>query len=419
MSQFLSASASDSTPKSSIQLALLAAALGYFVDVYDIILFTAVRVPSLKALGLAGTELTHTGLMLLNLQLIGMVIGGFLWGMLGDRRGRVTVLFGSIILYSTANLLNAAVSDIGLYGVCRFFAGVGLAGELGAGITLVSEMMSTQKRGFGTMIIATCGVLGGIAGGLVGDQLSWRWAYFLGGLLGFGLLVLRWRVHESSLFSELQKRPVVRGSLLALIHSPQLLWRYLRCLALGAPIWILIGIFITLSPEIGKVLELPEPISAGRAILFYNVGFGLGDVGSSLLSQLWHSRKKAAGLFLLLTLAGISFFLSLQKAPLNLFYFACILLGAGAGYWAVFIMISAEQFGTNLRATVATSLPNLVRGLVVPISLGVQLLIPSLGLLTTLRLVGYGSLILAALSIFSLPETYGSDLDFVEDTKRA
>jgi MFS family permease len=399
---------------SSFYLALLTAALGYFVDVYDIILFAVVRVSSLKELGFEGQALTQTGLMLLNVQLIGMVLGGLFWGILGDRRGRVSILFGSILLYSTANLINATVTGLYSYSFCRFFAGVGLAGEFGAGVTLISEMMSREKRGYGTMLIALCGVLGGITGGMMGDVLPWRWAYTVGGILGLGLLTLRWQVRESALFSELKESKKSRGNLALFFHSPHLLKRYVQCLFLGVPIWVFIGIFMTLSPEIGKALGLSASVSAGKAILFFNVGFGLGDLGSSLLSQLLSSRKKSIYFFLTMTTLAISIFLSIQGASTQIFYAACIFLGFGAGYWAVFMMITAEQFGTNLRATVATSLPNLVRGCVVPLSVVIQSLTPHFGLLSSLRIVGLGVVGLALLSLTLLRETYGIDLNFLE-----
>lgn len=398
----------------NVRLAVLVAALGYFVDVYDIILFTAVRIPSLQSLQLPPEQITSTGLFLLQVQLIGMLIGGFAWGIFRDKKGRVSTLFGSILLYSLANLMNSLVHNVETYAICRFFAGIGLAGELGAGVTLVSEMMSREKRGYGTMIIAICGVLGGVAGGLSGDLFSWRIAYVLGGVLGLALLFLRWKTAESSLFTSLVKTPVARGRLKSFFEIPGLLKRYLLCLLLGAPIWIFIGVFITLSPEITRSLKMEDPVSAGKAILFYNIGFGIGDLGSSLLSQWLRSRKKAVAWFIGIALIAVIFYLNPIQLSSSYFYAICTFLGIGGGYWAVFLMLSVEQFGTNMRATIATSLPNMVRVLVVPVSIAIQYFRVEIGFIPMLWWVGLGSLIFSAVALSRLKETYGVDLEFTE-----
>ena len=401
--------------KNSLWPAILVSALGYLVDVYDIVLFTAVRVPSLKALSITGDELTSIGLRLIQIQLLGMVVGGIIWGMIGDKRGRLSVLFGSIILYSSANLANAFVQGVQVYAVLRFIAGFGLAGELGAGVTLVSEMMSKENRGYGTMIIASSGVFGGIAGGLVGDLFSWRTAYFVGGAMGFVLLVLRAGVNESGLFTAIKRKEVEKGKLSMFIRSPQLFGRYLRCLFVGMPIWVLIGLFMTLAPEIGKAMNIQGEVSAGRAILLFNVGLGLGDLSSSLLSQRLKSRKSPAMIFLSLTAIFLGGYLSMRSASAELFYFMCALLGFGSGYWAIFIMIASEQFGTNLRATATTSIPNMVRGLAIPASLILASIKPHLGILRSLALISAASITAAFVSLYSLTETFATSLDFLEE----
>lgn len=400
--------------KGNLWMAVTVSALGYFVDVYDIILFTAVRVASLKALSLEGDQITAVGIQLLNIQLVGMLIGGLVWGILGDKRGRLSILFGSIFLYSCANLANAFVSDITTYAVLRFVAGFGLAGELGAGVTLVSELMTKERRGYGTMIIASSGVLGGIAGGFVGDFFSWRTAYIVGGVMGFALLLLRVGVSESGLFSQIKNQPIDKGNILQFVRSFSLFARYVRCLFVGLPVWVFIGIFITLAPEIGRAMDITGPVSAGKAILFFNIGLGLGDLSSSLLSQILRSRKKAATIYLMLTACFTLAYLSLHGVSALFFYGMCTVLGFGSGYWAVFIMIASEQFGTNLRATVTTSVPNLVRGMIVPFSLALAPLRGYLGLRGSLALIGFSCITLAFLSLRSLRETFGTDLDFVE-----
>lgn len=407
---------SQTVKKGKLGLVIAVSALGYMVDVYDVIIFTAVRVPSLQALELSPDQITSVGLLLINTQLIGMLLGGIFWGMLGDKRGRLSTLFGSILLYSSATLANAFVTSVESYALLRFLAGFGLAGELGAGITLVSELMKKEKRGYGTMIIITAGVFGGISGGLVGNFLSWKMAYLLGGLGGFALFFLRMGVYESSLFLETKRKTKIkRGSLLLFLHSPKLLMKYCHCLFLGVPVWVSIGLLMTLAPEIGLALKVTDPITAAWAILFFNVGLGMGDLSSSLVSQALGSRKKAAMIYIVASFLTVLTFFNLHSVSAKVFYSFCMLLGLSNGYWAIFITITAEQFGTNLRSTVTTSAPNLVRGMVIPFSMLIGVLKPSIGIIHTLMLISVASLILAFYAILALRETFSRNLDFVEN----
>lgn len=396
--------------------AMMVSALGYFVDVYDIILFSAVRVPSLRALGLGDEQITTVGLQLINLQLVGMLIGGVTWGMLGDKRGRLSILFGSIFLYSSATLANAFVNSIEMYGILRFIAGFGLAGEMGAGITLVNELMSKENRGYGTMLIATAGIFGGIAGGLVGNLLPWQTAYMLGGLGGFILLLLRMRVSESTLFTNIQNQQhIKKGSLWLFLESPALLAKYLKCLLVGAPFWVFVGVLMALAPEIGKALNIGGPITAAWAILFFNIGLGFGDLSSSIVSQLLGSRRKTIMIYLGITFLAVIGFFSLQDATPALFYFFCAAIGLGSGSWAVFMMIAAEQFGTNLRATVTVSLPNFVRGMGIPLIAFLNIVKPQFGILWGLGTIAITSLLLAFIAVYFLKETFAISLDFIEN----
>lgn len=394
--------------------AIAVAALGYFVDVYDLVLFNVVRVASLKALALSPSEITSIGLALLNIQLIGMLLGGLLWGVLGDKKGRVSVLFGSILLYSLANIMNAFVSDVTSYGICRFFAGVGLAGEFGVGITLVNELLPTQKRGYGTLVIAFSGILGAITGGIIGDLLSWQQTYISGGILGLGLLAMRIRLSESEFFDKIKMNSIQRGSLLELIRSRPLLCKYLRCIFVGSPIWIIIGLFVSLAPELARELLIQGTVSTGRALLFFNIGFGTGEIFSSLASQSLKSRKKAIFLFLCSTSLFSFLLLALRGSSATEFYSICLLLGISTGYWAIFMVQTTEQFGTNLRATATTSAPNVVRALVVPASMILELIRGKLGFISSLALIEFTFLGLAFFSLFTLEETFSRNLDFVE-----
>lgn len=394
--------------------AVVLAALGYFVDIYDLILFSIVRVPSLKGIGLTGEALLSQGVLLLNMQMTGMLVGGILWGVLGDKRGRLSVLFGSILLYSVANIANGFVHAIGPYALWRFVAGLGLAGELGAGITLVSELMPARTRGYGTMLVTGVGVFGGVVAGLVGDFLSWRTAYFVGGGLGLLLLVMRLGVLESGLFEKACEARVSRGELSLLVKTPERALRYVCSILVGLPIWFVIGILVTYAPEFGKALgmaRLPDP---AKAVLLLYLGTTLGGFLSGALSEAARSRKRVALAFLAATGALIVLYLMGRDASLAYFYTLCLLLGLATGYWAVFITMASEQFGTNLRATVTTTAPNFVRGSLVPMSLCFAFAKARWGIVHSAALVGGAAVLLAAAALLSLGETYGRDLDFIE-----
>ena len=401
--------------QNKLYLAIIVSALGYFVDVFDIILFAVVRIPSLQALGLAQDEITSTGILLMNAQLVGMLLGGICWGIIGDKLGRLSVLFGSILLYSTANLLNAYVGNIEQYAVLRLLAGFGLAGEFGAGITLVSEIMIEKTRGFGITLITMSGALGGITAGLVGNLFPWTTAYILGGVAGFILLILRFQVIESSLFLNLkQKKEIRRGSLGLFFKTPALFKKYLKCLFVGVPFWIAFGLFATFSPEIARELKIQGNIAPGWAILFFNSGLAIGEISSGILSQWIGSRKKVAMGYLIFNLVVMLQFFSISYASPLAFYFLIAALGASVGYWVIFMMMASELFGTNIRSTVTVFLPNMVRGMVVPFTLILSLLKPHFGLLRSIELFGIVGIILAIIMVFSLKETYHLNLDFVE-----
>jgi MFS family permease len=397
-------------------LPVIVAALGYFVDIYDLVLFSIVRVPSLKALGLSGQGLIDNGVFLLNMQMAGMLVGGILWGILGDRQGRLKIMFASIFLYSLANLANAMATSLSAYAVLRFIAGIGLAGELGAGITLVSEILHKSIRGYGTMLVASVGVSGAILANLVASAFDWRTAFVIGGVLGLLLLITRIRVAESGMFQAMDHQAgVQRGNFLALFTDRQRFRRYLNAIAIGIPIWFVVGVLITFSPEFALALAISGPVSAGNAVMFCYLGLIFGDFGSGVLSQLLQSRKKAIGLFMLFTVAGIGLYFSQAGQSPAFFYGVCAFLGFAVGYWAIFVTVAAEQFGTNLRATVATTVPNFVRGMVVPITMLFQLGRTALGLQGSALLVGAACLLVALLALAGLEETFHKDLDYFEE----
>ncbi|MGV3540770.1 MAG: MFS transporter [Rufibacter sp.] len=398
-----------------LNTAVIVAALGYFVDIYDLVLFSIVRIASLKELGVTDpAALLEDGVRLINMQMLGMLLGGIFWGVLGDKRGRISVLFGSIFLYSAANIANGFVSTIEMYAWLRFIAGVGLAGELGAGITLVSEVLPKEKRGYGTTIVASVGISGAILAGIIGEYFHWRTAYFVGGGLGLLLLLLRIGVFESGMFERTQRERVQRGNFLSLFTNGGRFFKYLKCILVGVPIWFVIGVLITFSPEFGQALGVPVAISAAKAIGFSYFGLSLGDVASGLLSQKMKSRKRAVLLFLFMLAVAIALYLFAEGASGTYFYTLCCVLGFASGYWAMFVTIAAEQFGTNIRATVTTTVPNFVRGAVIPLTLTFSAYKEEWGLLTTAGALGALALGIALLAILTLPESYGKELDYLE-----
>lgn len=409
------ASAAPQVSTRVLNAAVIVAALGYFVDIYDLILFSIVRVSSLQALGLEGQELFDQGVRLLNMQMFGMLLGGVFWGILGDKRGRLSVLFGSILMYSAANILNGFVSSVDQYAWLRLIAGIGLAGELGAGITLVAEVLPTEKRGYGTTLVAAVGICGAILGANVAEVFDWRTAYFIGGGLGMALLVLRISVFESDLFSKVKEQVKSRGDFLSLFSSKSRFRRYVSCILIGVPIWYVIGILVTFSPEFARELGVAEAVSAGRAVMFAYIGLALGDLGSGLSSQFLKSRRKVVLGFIVLTFAFVATYLSWNGMTAGTLYLLCLGMGFGAGYWAVFVTIGAEQFGTNLRSTVTTSVPNFVRGSVVPMTFLFTTLKDQWGMIPAAWVVGILTLIVSLLALMSLEETFSKDLNFVEE----
>jgi len=404
--------------KKNLILLIIVASLGYFVDIYDLVLFSVIRVASLKGIGVPEADMLTTGVTLINAQMIGMLVGGILWGILGDKKGRLKVLFGSIIVYSLANIANGFVTNVPAYIVIRFIAGVGLAGELGAGITLVAESMSKEKRGYGTMIVAAVGLLGAVAAGLVGDKFAWQTSYFVGGGLGLLLLLLRMGVLESNMYQKTElKSNIVKGDFLMLFKNFKIFKKYINCILIGLPVWFVVGILITFAPEFGKAMGATEPLSAGTGIIFTYIGISLGDVLAGVLSQVFKTRKKIIILFLTATLASVLVFLFSRAFNETYFLTMCFVLGLSTGFWVIFVTVAAEQFGTNLRATVTTTVPNFVRGSVVIITLSFQWLKHPFGIVNAALIVGLATLAIAFISAINLQETFGKDLDYIEENE--
>jgi len=399
-----------------LNLTVVVVALGYFVDIFDLTLFNMVRRQSLIDIGVPESELVGRGLFLLNTQMIGMLIGGIFWGQLGDRKGRMSSLFASIILYSVANLLNAFVQNFEQYVILRFLAGVGLAGELGVGITLVAELLPKDKRGLGTAFVATVGVLGAVLGGLFVEIFDWRICYGIGGVLGILLLLLRVSVKESELFKQVQTAEHVRkGNFLDLFKTRSSIRRFVTCTLIGVPIWYVAGIVMPFTPELGENLGVTDPILSSRAIAITYLGLAAGDFLSGLVSQLYRSRKKALYIFQVacFALCLILFFTAGGKGHLY-FYTLSFLIGVAAGFWALFVTVAAENFGTNLRSTAATSIPNFVRAAVVPMSLMLTPLRQHFEHWQATLIVGCVVFAISLLSTYFLRETFAESLEYLE-----
>ncbi len=406
-------------------LPVIVAALGYFVDIYDLQLFGIVRVQSLESLGLSTKEeISSVGTTIINFQMIGLLLGGILWGILGDKKGRLSVLFGSIITYSLANIACGMIPHIEFmdkieaYKWLRFIAGIGLAGELGAGITLVSEILPKQLRAIGTSLVAGVGLLGAVVATftvrLSGD---WTVAYFIGGGLGVALLLLRVGVIESGIFKDVVgKKHVQRGNFFAFFMNWERFVTYMKCIGIGIPLWFCIGILVYLSNEFGEALGITEKIDPGLSIMWAYIGISIGDFGSGFFSHALHSRKKAIAFmmsFALICVLVLLFSGIVKNA--NMFYGLCCCLGFGTGYWAMFVTVAAEQFGTNLRATAATTIPNMVRGSVVLMTISYKFFKPTQGIIMAGAIVGLICFAIGFYSTLTIKETHNKDLDFLEE----
>jgi MFS family permease len=402
------------SPRLAINLTITVAALGYFVDLYDILLFSVVRTKSLEELGLTASDTLSTGLILANWQVAGLLIGGILWGIIGDKKGRLSILFGSILLYSIANIANAYVQSVEMYKLWRFVAGVGLAGELGAGITIVTEIMTPQRRGYGTMIVTAVGMFGAILAGLIGTKADWRTAYLIGGFMGIALLLLRITVHESGMFKRIQNENIEKGNFFALFRNGKSAMKYIRCFLSGVPTFFVQGLLLLAVPELGTAFGLAEQPNLGKVVVIVYPTIAFSEFFCAWLSNRLKSRKKVMLIFQVITLVSVLLFLAVPPKTVNEFYLRFALMGFGVSYWVVMITSAAEQFGTNLRATVTTSVPNIVRGLLYPMNFALILLKGRMGLVNSLLLIGITALLLALISTYYSEETFGKDLDYIE-----
>jgi len=396
-----------------VSIAVIVGALGYFVDVYDLILFSIIRKSSLTELGL---NPVIAGENILSIQMIGLLLGGILWGTLGDKRGRLSVLFGSILLYSLANIANGFVHTYSQYATLRFIAGIGLAGELGASITLVSELVSIKHRGICTSIIASVGLCGAIAAYFIKEEFSWRVCYFIGGGMGLLLLFLRISIFESGIFAKLKQTEVKRGNFFMLFNPKERFTRYLKCILIGLPSWFIAGILIGFADKFAAELHIAEPIDVGKALLYFYVAASIGDIIIGFLSNALKSRKKPVFIYFLITSVCMFLYFTQNGGSANMMYGICAGLGFGGGFWAIFVTMAAEQFGTNIRATATTTVPNMVRGSL-PL---IIILFKWLRSVTDNNYVMSGwitaiiCMSIATIALYFKKESFGKDLNFVE-----
>lgn len=406
--------------KSIFNIAVIVAALGYFVDIYDLLLFTIVKKTSVLGVGGTTATLLTDSTKIINWQMFGLLLGGIAWGILGDKKGRLSVLFGSIILYSIANFLTGFIQTVDQYAACRFFAGLGLAGELGAGITLVSELLPKNKRGIGTSLVAGIGLFGAVAAYFTYQFTGndWRLCYKIGGGLGLLLLFLRIRVAESGMFSQVKMKNVSRGDIFMFFTNLKRFKKYILAILIGLPTWYVIGILVNQSDKFGEQLFGSSTIDSGRAIMFAYVGIAIGDIAIGLVSQYFKSRKKALLLFYLLTTACLVLFFSSVNNSDARMYGISGLLGFSTGFWAIFVTMGAEQFGTNLRATAATTIPNMVRGALPLINLLFLDLFQKSwhwGLIKSAIVTGTLVMLITYIAYYFTEETFHKDLDFTEE----
>jgi putative MFS transporter len=407
---------------SIFNLAVIVGALGYFVDVYDLLLFSIIRVPSLKTLGLTADQVTKDGLWIINIQMLGLLIGGIVWGVLGDKKGRLKVLFASIILYSLGSIANGFVHTVDQYAIVRFITGLGLAGELGAGITLVSELLPKEKRGIATSMVAGIGLSGAVFAyfirlWLVGaDGEGWRNCYFIGGGLGFVLLLLRVGVLESGMFQNIANTNIRKGNFLMLFTSGRRLKKYLTAILIALPNWYVIGILITFSNVFAGKMNVKGVVDPGKAIMYAYAAISIGDIAIGFISQWFRSRKRALYLFHIITVIAVVWFFHLEGAPAGTVYLVSALLGLGTGFWAIFVTMAAEQFGTNIRATVATTVPNMARGSLMLVSALFGALQSATGdYVRSGWITGIIVFVIAFISLALTEETFGKDLNYIEE----
>lgn len=403
---------------SLFSIPVIVAALGYFVDIYDLLLFTQIRIPSLRALGLSESEISSVGSSILNYQMVGLLLGGILWGILGDKKGRLSVLFGSILLYSLANIANGLVQTVPQYSLCRFIAGIGLAGELGAGITLVSELLSKEQRGIATSMVAGIGLTGAVAAYFIAQHFNgpdgWRICFYIGGGLGLLLLLLRVSVFESGMYKQLEKQEISKGNFFAFFSNKKRLKKYLLSILIGLPTWYVIGRLVAFSNDYGNAFNLKGKVDPARAVMYAYVAISIGDILIGLLSQVLKSRKQALYIFYGITIVGLVLFFRQEGGSIDGMYWICGLLGFGTGFWAIFVTMAAEQFGTNLRATAATTVPNMVRGSLPLITILNVWLVDLTGFVPAAAWTGVVVMTIAVLAAFFSEETFGKDLNFLE-----
>ena len=392
---------------------VIVGALGYFVDIYDLLLFGIVRKPSLASLGLSPDQVTSVGENIISIQMAGLLIGGIIWGIMGDKRGRLSVLFGSIILYSLANIANGMVTNTTQYAIVRFIAGVGLAGELGAGITLVSELLPKEKRGIATSLVAGLGLTGAVVAYFISQSFDWRICYYIGGGLGLLLLLLRVSVFESGMYHEVKKLKVSRGNLLLFFTNKERFKKYATSILIGLPTWYVIGVLVSFSDQFGKEFSI-ENVSPGKAIMYAYAGISIGDITIGFVSQWLKSRKKALYIFYALTGLFIALFFLQSGGSSDQMYWICAGLGFATGFWAIFVTMAAEQFGTNLRATAATTVPNVVRGALPLIILLFKWLRSFMEYETAGLITGAIVMVIAITAAANAKETFGKDLNYIE-----
>lgn len=410
----------EKKPASIFGLAVIVAALGYFVDIYDLLLFTIVKKESMLGVGATDATMLADSTKVINWQMVGLLLGGIVWGILGDKKGRLSVLFGSIILYSVANFATGFIHSVNQYAACRFVAGLGLAGELGAGITLVSELLPQKKRGIGTSMVAGIGLFGAVAAYFTYKATGdWRLCYKIGGLLGIVLLFLRIKVAESGMFSQVkEKKDIVKGNFLMFFTNAYRFKKYVLAILIGLPTWYVIGILVNQSDRFAKAMYGSQTVDSGKSIMFAYAAIAIGDIVVGFVCQFFKSRKKGLLLFYALSIVGLFLFFSGANHSDSSMYVICTYLGFSTGFWAIFVTMGAEQFGTNLRATAATTIPNMVRGALPLVNMMFLDLFQKSWGWTIIKagiVSGIVVMVITLVAFYFTEETYHKDLNYTEE----
>jgi MFS transporter, putative metabolite:H+ symporter len=381
---------------------------GYFIDIFDLVLFSTLRISSFEELKI--TDPTYWTVVFFNLQMTGILVGGIFWGKMADIKGRSWSFMGTILVFSIANIINGLTSSLTVYGICRFIAGFGLAGEMGSGIALICEKVPDEKRSLYLGFVSSLGCIGAVLSGWLGDIVYWRYLFIGSGFAGILLTLLRKNLLEPDLFRKTATLNIPRGQWKTLFQSPPDLIRFILLIFLGIPMWYIIGILWSFSTEMTSTIGL-NIFTSGQAILWGYVGVWMGDMLMPFVSQFLKSRIFTIQICLIMMLLGVIYLFQFQPHSLLSFQLTHIFLGFTIGYWAVYATLCGESFGTNIRALTSTSLPSLIRFSSIPMMIIYQYGRDENELNIALGM-GLTVLCISMITTYFIKDTFQKDIDF-------